>query len=89
MRLLPYLPMFAILTWLGEHFAHGTGGIPRGILDSGALSRGSFQVRVDKILGIANELRRLDDLDGVRLFRYGRYLARPSTESRGVELSSA
>jgi len=64
-----------ILRWLGEHFAHGTGGIPEGILRTDSLKRGRFDEDADAILDVINYLSAMEDMPGIRVFRYGRYLA--------------
>lgn len=64
-----------VLRWLGRHFAHGTGGIPLGILDRRALEQGTFRVEPDRIFHVSDYLSRLEEIDGVRVFRYGKYLA--------------
>ena len=66
-----------VLRWLGRHFAHGTGGIPLGILRTDALQQGRFEVDPDRVLHVSEYLSRLDEIDGIRVFRYGRYLADP------------
>jgi hypothetical protein len=71
-----------ILNYLGEHFAHGVGGIPLGLLDMAALARGRFEFSPHKISSISTQLRRMEELEGVRVFRYGRYLARQMPEAR-------
>jgi anaerobic magnesium-protoporphyrin IX monomethyl ester cyclase len=65
-----------ILNYLGEHFAHGVGGIPIGILDGFRLLKGEFQISAAALLNVSTELRRLDRITGVRVFRYGQYLTR-------------
>lgn len=66
-----------VLTWLGEHFAHGTGGIPEGILDINALRSGKFQIDERRIDHMNLYLELLDDLPGISLFRYGSLLTQP------------
>ncbi len=71
-----------ILTFLGENFAHGVGGIPVGILDGSALRNGEFRVNVDAVNLLKEELFQMNDIPGIRVFRYGKYLARThSSES--------
>lgn len=67
-----------ILRWLGEHFAHGVGGIPEGILSPNKLRSGQFEVDVDRVLEVNAYLRDVERLEGISLFKYGSYLA--STE---------
>ena len=64
-----------VLRWLGEHFAHGTGGIPEGILYADRLRRGEFEVSPGAVLEIINYLNAIARVPGVEVFRYGKYLA--------------
>jgi len=66
-----------IFRWLGEHFAHGVGGIPEGILEVEALRRGIFKVDPERVMEVSTYLRNIEDLPGISVFRYGSYLARP------------
>jgi hypothetical protein len=76
-----------VLNWLGRHFAHGTGGIPVGILNPRVLQSGRFAGRSlntidpDAITRIDSILSDLDQMDGIEVFKYGKYLA-------GEEISS-
>lgn len=63
-----------ILTWLGEHFAHGVGGIPEGLLVQSEMKDGRFEIDPDRVLAVSNALTHLSDLPGIQVFRYGRYL---------------
>lgn len=65
-----------VLEFLGEHFAHGTGGIPEGILCSARLGQGEFAVDGDAVIKLVNYLNEIENLnkDGLILFKYGRYL---------------
>jgi radical SAM superfamily enzyme YgiQ (UPF0313 family) len=68
-----------VLYWLGEHFAHGTGGIPEGILNPAVLRSGDFQhfddvVDTKAIFRISATLRQINRIRGVRTFNYGDYL---------------
>lgn len=67
-----------VLTWLGEHFAHGTGGIPEGILGPGALRRGDFVVEPERVEAISDCLSRIEALPGITVFRYKDFLAEAS-----------
>lgn len=70
-----------ILHYMGEHFAHGVGGIPIGLLDRARLHEGRFQVCVNAIAEISTQLSRMDELAGIERFKYGRYLAKaPASE---------
>jgi radical SAM superfamily enzyme YgiQ (UPF0313 family) len=69
-----------VLNWLGRHFAHGTGGIPVGILNPTALRTGRFDAEMGQIVepkavfSIDSILADLDGLPGIRVFKYGNYL---------------
>jgi hypothetical protein len=65
-----------VLRWLGGHFAHGTGGIPEGILVRDQLSAGLFEVDAGQVLRIASYLDDIGKLKGIRVFKYGDYLAK-------------
>ncbi|MEK7676309.1 MAG: cobalamin-dependent protein [Verrucomicrobiota bacterium] len=75
-----------VLNWLGKHFAHGTGGIPIGILNPEVLRTGRFEVETRQIvksnavMRIDSILTDLDDLEGIRVFKYGSHLV-PSEET--------
>jgi radical SAM superfamily enzyme YgiQ (UPF0313 family) len=66
-----------ILNWMGRNFAHGTGGIPEGILDGYSLRLGQFEVVGEAVLRILSELSFVESLPGLRLFKYGEFLASP------------
>ena len=68
-----------ILTWLGEHFAHGTGGLPEGILHPEKLRQGAYEVNVDAILRISSALKSLERLPGIHPFKYGNHLVLQAT----------
>jgi B12 binding domain/Radical SAM superfamily len=72
-----------VLRWLGEHFAHGTGGIPEGILRTDLLRRGGFEIDSDAVLHVANHLNEIETIEGVSVFKYRRYLAKVE-ESTGI-----
>ena len=69
-----------VLNWLGKHFAHGTGGIPIGILRPEPLRLGNFAEGVEATMDTAAVMRidtiltDIDDLEGIQLFKYGKYL---------------
>jgi hypothetical protein len=83
-----------VLNWLGKHFAHGTGGIPVGIIGSQVLKSGCFELPAQEIVDlravmrIADILTDLDDLDGIHVFKYGRFLVSDEGQSRTAELES-
>jgi anaerobic magnesium-protoporphyrin IX monomethyl ester cyclase len=68
-----------ILEWLGQTFAHGTGGLPLGILDDRRLRDGQFTVDGASTARIEHAISRLN-LPGVRVFRYGEYLVHGDTQ---------
>lgn len=63
-----------ILRFLGENFAHGIGGIPRGILNEEQLRRGTFEVSETSIEELKEHLAELASIEGIRMFKYGEYL---------------
>ena len=65
-----------ILAWLGEHFAHGVGGIPEGILKPEKLKEGQFEVDVPRVQVVDSMLREIERIPGIDLFKYGVYLAK-------------
>lgn len=67
-----------VFKWLGNHFAHGTGGLPQGILNPGLLRQGRFEVEAESALRVTNTLGALGQTEGVQVFRYGPHLVRPS-----------
>jgi len=73
-----------VLRWLGENFAHGTGGIPEGILRSDRLAAGEFDVDADAVLGVVNYLDAIAGIKGIRVFRYGEFLAQEG-DRQGTE----
>ncbi|MFH0826121.1 MAG: radical SAM protein [Pseudomonadota bacterium] len=84
----------SVLYWLGEHFAHGTGGIPDGILKPEVLRNGSFEdvdevVDAKTICRISAALRAIDRIRGVHTFNYGDYIVMETklpdvTSARGL-----
>ena len=71
-----------ILHYLGEHFAHGVGGIPLGILDRTRLTLGRFAVSAADLSIISTQLRRMEGIKGIRVFRYGQYLVQEHARVR-------
>tara|TARA_R110000782_G_scaffold23881_9_gene62044 strand:- start:5707 stop:7221 length:1515 start_codon:yes stop_codon:yes gene_type:complete len=65
-----------ILTYLGEHFAHGVGGIPIGILDQKLLKSGTFRISEHGPYILSTYLRQMEAIDGIQVFKYGDYLVR-------------
>ena len=70
-----------IRKWLGEYFAHGVGGLPIGILDLKKLPRGEYSVIPDTVIGISATIRRIENIPGIQVFHYGRFLTRENIES--------
>lgn len=60
--------------WLGEHFAHGTGGIPYGILDPELLRQDQYRVDNAKVDEVNEALTAVARLPGIRVFKYGEHL---------------
>jgi anaerobic magnesium-protoporphyrin IX monomethyl ester cyclase len=67
-----------VLEYLGEHFAHGTGGLPVGILESEALRHGEFKIAECAIATLTRQLVRMRDIPGISVFQYGAHLAMAS-----------
>ncbi len=63
-----------IINWLGEHFAHGTGGLPIGILNREKLRIREYEIDNDAIFRISNLLKKLERIIGINVFKYGYYL---------------
>lgn len=63
-----------VITWLGEHFAHGTGGLPEGILGPAKLRRGEYEVDIDAVLRISSALKAMERIEGIAVFNYGSHL---------------
>lgn len=63
-----------VLLWLGEHFAHGAGGLPHGILKSEKLQAGEFEIDVDAIFRISATLKKIDRIPGIKTFDFGNYI---------------
>ena len=75
--------------WLGRHFAHGTGGVPLGLLDVSALKHGRssdrFVIDAGVVMAVQNHLDEIASVAGVELFSYGPYLvAAAAGTSEGV-----
>jgi hypothetical protein len=65
----------SILTYLGEHFAQGTGGTPIGILEPNALRNGVFDFVDNAIGSLSTQFRRMNEIPGISIFEYGDHLA--------------
>src|SRR5882762_3211415 len=57
-----------VRTYLGEHFAHGTGGIPIGILDC---NTNEFSIDDNAIDSLSTQLFTMDNIPGITLLKYG------------------
>ena len=70
----------ALLKWLRRRFAHGSGGIPIGILDVRPSGNGkplpTFSLAQSAIDRVDRTVRQLSSLKGIELFNYERHLAR-------------
>lgn len=71
-----------ILTWLGETFAHGAGGLPLGILDHHGLVRRRYAVDESAVDRVAETIDRIDRLNGIQVFRYGDHLVKESLDGK-------
>ena len=71
-----------ILKWLGEHFAHGTGGIPIGILDAEKLREGHYEIDSRRVLEVVSQLTAISQLRGIKVFSYGAHLVHPVGATR-------
>ena len=63
-----------VITWLGEHFAHGTGGLPEGILSPAGLRQSTYEVNIDAVFRISNALKMMERIEGIAVFNYGSHL---------------
>lgn len=63
-----------VLTWLGEHFAHGTGGLPEGVLATDALRAGEFRFDLLRVGAVDDALRSMARIRGIKVFKYGAHL---------------
>ena len=75
-----------ILRWLGEHFAHGVGGIPIGILRWPDLRDGRFEIDARAVDRIDRHLKTIGAMSGIRAFRYGEYLVKADSAVRAQEV---
>jgi len=56
--------------YLGRNFAHGTGGIPTGVMDMEKFKSGEILFDYDKFLAIDNYLAEIRKIKGINLFEY-------------------
>lgn len=90
-----------VLKWLGKHFAHGTGGIPIGILKPKVLEARQFEdddndadkiVDVKAVMRISGILTDLDDEEefaGIKVFKYGKYLVNETGQTQTAGRTNA
>ncbi len=78
-----------ILYWLGEHFAHGVGGLPVGILQADLLRKGAYEVDPAAVCRISAALRAINRLVGVRAFDYGDYIVGGDVENSDEQASAS
>jgi len=78
-----------ILTWLGEHFAHGTGGLPEGLVDAEKLRQGVYEVNVNAVFRVSATLKALDRIPGIKMFQYGSYLVEKRSRHNETKTSRA
>lgn len=57
--------------WLGEHFAHGTGGLPVGIMQADRLRKRQYFVEPGAVARISTVLRKISRIPGIEVFQYG------------------
>jgi len=69
-----------VLTWLGEHFAHGPGGLPAGILHPAGLRRAEYVVDERTVDRISDVMKSMGRIPGIEVFQYGRYLVRQGAD---------
>lgn len=70
-----------ILQFLGENFAHGTGGIPEAILSPNHLKQGNFIINEGAVAEIQQYLREMEAIPGIQVFKYGSYLTRTASQA--------
>lgn len=61
--------------WLGRNFAHGTGGVPTGVLAPSLIKEARFEPEWRRLLEVDNYMERLSNIEGLEVFKYGAYLA--------------
>jgi radical SAM superfamily enzyme YgiQ (UPF0313 family) len=66
-----------VLKYFGEHFAHGVGGIPIGILNREALQNSEFKIEEGAISSFSRHLSSMEKIPGITVFKYGQYLTAP------------
>lgn len=63
-----------VLRWLGEHFAHGVGGIPIGLLERSSLRASAFEPSWKSIEAVTRQIADISAIPGIRVFQYGKHL---------------
>lgn len=56
--------------WMGDNFAHGTGGIPQSILDAEKLKTNEFVIETEEVLNIQKQLNEIKKVKGIKIFNY-------------------
>lgn len=67
--------------FLAHNFAHGTGGIPTGIIDIDSLKRSKFSVNKDRIFWVVNYLYHLRKIPCADVFDYSNYIVFPEHQT--------
>lgn len=71
-----------IRRFLAKEFAHGTGGIPAGIMVPATLQQGrGYDVDTNAVLEVLEDLREIEQIDGLQVFHYGQYIVLEETAS--------
>jgi anaerobic magnesium-protoporphyrin IX monomethyl ester cyclase len=65
--------------FLSCHFAHGTGGLPIGMLNNNKLKDNKFSIIEDRIFWIINYLDDLNKIPNAEVFDYSKYVVLPKT----------
>lgn len=72
----------SIMYWLGEHFAHGVGGVPEGILKPDLLIEGKYEIDADAICRISTIISSINCLPGTQVFNFGEHvIAKRTTDT--------
>lgn len=69
----------SVLYWLGEHFAHGAGGIPEGIIKPEVLRNSAFGdanevIDTNAVFNLSASLRAINRIKGLKTFNYGDHI---------------
>ena len=63
-----------LYTWLGNNFAHGTGGLPQSILNKEKLRENVFELVHEEAFAIQNLLSDIKNIVGIEVFEYQPYI---------------